>query len=276
MTSNTLESISLVLNNIRSEKPLVHHITNYVTVNDCANICLAIGGSPIMADDIEEIEDIVALASAVVLNIGTLNHRTIESMVAAGKYADARGIPVVLDPVGAGASRLRNSAAEKLLCNVKMSVIRGNMSEMKFIAGLQSSTVGVDASAADMNGGLESGISTALSVARKYHCTAAITGAVDIISDGQRVLSIQNGSSKMSSITGTGCMCSSLVGCFCGAADDMYLATAGGVLAMGVSGELSVERVGHMGSGSIRVGIIDAISQLDGATLCERAKIHES
>lgn len=229
-----------------------------------------------MADEIEEIEDIVALASAVVLNIGTLNQHTIESMVAAGKYANARHIPVVLDPVGVGASKLRNSAAERLLCDVKMSVIRGNMSEMKFIAGLQSSTIGVDASDADMNSGLESGMNTARSAARKYHCTAAITGAVDIISDGQRVMSIQNGSSMMSSITGTGCMCSSLVGCFCGAADDMYLAAAGGVLAMGVAGELSVERFGHMGSGSIRVGIIDAISQLDGETLCERAKINES
>ena len=276
MTSNTLGSISRILNELRTKKPLVHHITNYVTVNDCANVCLAIGGSPIMADEIEEIEDIVALASAVVLNIGTLNQHTIESMVAAGKYANARHIPVVLDPVGVGASKLRNSAAERLLCDVKMSVIRGNMSEMKFIAGLQSSTIGVDASDADMNSGLESGMNTARSAARKYHCTAAITGAVDIISDGQRVMSIQNGSSKMSSITGTGCMCSSLVGCFCGAADDMYLAAAGGVLAMGVAGELSVERFGHMGSGSIRVGIIDAISQLDGETLCERAKINES
>ncbi len=276
MESVTLQSIAQILQEVRANKPLVHHITNYVTVNDCANVTLAIGGSPIMADDIDEMEDIVSITSALVLNIGTLNHRTVESMLAAGRFANARHIPVILDPVGAGASTLRNETTRRLLEQVKIAVIRGNMSEIMFVAGLQSSTLGVDASDADMKGGIAKGIETAKVVALRLKCVTAITGATDIISDGRRTLTIENGSSLMSRITGTGCMCSSLVGSFCGASDDYLAAAAGGVLSMGIAGELAADVAGGKGNGSFRMAIIDAISQLDGDILSKRARLHEA
>ena len=144
-----LEKAAALLEKVREQAPLVHNITNYVTVNDCANAVLAIGGSPIMADDIGEAEDITAISSALVLNMGTLNQRTIASMLAAGKKANKMGIPVVFDPVGAGASALRNDTAKKVLEQVKISILRGNLSEISFVAGMEASTKGVDSSEKD-------------------------------------------------------------------------------------------------------------------------------
>ena len=165
------------LETLRKVVPLVHCITNYVTVNDVANVLLAIGGSPIMADEAEEVEDIVALSSALVLNMGTLNRRTIGSMLAAGKRANELGVPVVFDPVGAGASDLRNRTARELLSQVKLTVLRGNLSELSFVAGLSASTRGVDSSLADQD---KDGAQVARAVARRYGCVAAVTGAVEI------------------------------------------------------------------------------------------------
>ena len=158
MENEIVIKIGNLLNEVRNKKPLVHNITNYVTVNDCANILLAIGASPIMADDIKEAADITKISSALVINIGTLNERTIESMIASGKKANELNIPVIFDPVGAGASEFRNETTKKILEEVKISVLRGNMSEIKFISGLESSTKGVDASESDINIGNNEGI----------------------------------------------------------------------------------------------------------------------
>lgn len=276
MEKELAEKIGTMLQTVREKKPLVHHITNYVTVNDCANITLAIGASPIMADDIAEVKEITSISSALVLNIGTLNERTVQSMLAAGKTANEKGIPVVFDPVGAGASRLRNDTAERILREVKISVLRGNMSEIRFAAGLQATTKGVDASDEDLQSGAELGCSIAAKAAQKYNCVVAITGATDIITDARRTLLLGNGTALLSGVTGTGCMCTSLVASFCGAAKDNLLAAAGGILCMSIAGELAAEKAGKTGIGSFHVAILDAVSNMNAEILEERAKIREA
>jgi len=274
--NNIVSNASGLINNIREAKPLVHHITNYVTVNDCANITLAIGASPIMADDIEEVKEIIAISQALVLNIGTLNKRTIDSMLETGEKANALKIPVVLDPVGAGASELRNKTVSKLLEQINFSVIRGNMSEIRFIAGLSATTKGVDASAADLEGSMQNGIDMAKTLADKLGCVIAITGATDIISNGKQTVCIKNGHKMLSSVTGTGCMCTSLIGSACGATSDYFLAAASGILYMSVAGEIAFESTGRKGNGSFHIAVIDEISKLNAETVHRRAKIYEA
>lgn len=258
------------------KKPLVHHITNYVTVNDCANITLAIGASPIMADALEEAADITRIASALVLNMGTLNERTIPSMIAAGKAANESGVPVIFDPVGAGASDFRNKTASRILEEVKISVLRGNISEVRFLCGLSSTTKGVDASEEDAKQS-DDAIDIAKMLATRLNCVVAITGAVDVVSDGKAVTCIKNGHPMLSNLTGTGCMCSSLIGSFCGVAEGAFLeATITALLTMGIAGEIASEKAGQHGNGSFRVELHNSISKIDGQMIAERMKIDEA
>jgi hydroxyethylthiazole kinase len=275
MNHNLAVSIGALLEALHTKKPLVHHLTNYVTVNDCANIVLAIGASPIMADDRAEVEAITAISSALVLNIGTLNQRTIAAMIVAGKKANALQIPVVLDPVGAGASQLRNETTRQLLEQVQLSVLRGNMSEIRFASGLTASTHGVDASAADIEGSGPNGAQIARALAQKLQCVVAITGAIDYISDGVRCVAITNGHPMLSRVTGTGCMTTSLVGSFCGATSHYFEAAVAGVACMGIAGELAFATAGERGTGSFRTALIDSISKLDSFTFEKLAKINE-
>lgn len=210
--NQTAKNIGAMLEQVRANVPLIHNITNYVTVNDVANAVLAIGASPIMADDIGEAGDISAISSALVINMGTLNERTIASMIAAGKRANECGVPVVFDPVGAGASALRNNTALKIVSEVKLAVLRGNLSEVSFIAGLDVATKGVDSAAADEK---NDAVAVAKSVADSLGCSVAITGAIDTISDGKQTVQIRNGHPQLSKVTGTGCMTSALVGSVC-------------------------------------------------------------
>jgi hydroxyethylthiazole kinase len=264
-----------LLETLKEKKPLVHHITNYVTVNDCANITLAIGGSPVMADEPADAVDIASIAQAVVLNMGTLNARTIPAMAAAGKTANQKGVPVVFDPVGAGASGLRNETAAKLLGEVKFDIVRGNISEIRFLAGMHSHTKGVDASEADLADKSDAE-RTAKTLADKLGCVVAITGAVDVISDGVSVVTVANGVSMLGNLTGTGCMCSSLMGCFLGANPGKPLESAvAALISMGVAGEIAYEKAGALGNGSFRVALHDAVSKLNAETLEKRAKCHE-
>lgn len=256
--------------NVRKNVPLVHCITNYVTVNDVANALLACGGSPIMADDIAEVSEITSISSALVLNIGTLNQRTIASMKKAGKTANEKGIPVVLDPVGAGASSLRNETARQLVEEVRFTAIRGNLSEISFLAGLSVSTRGVDSSEADSG---NDAAAVALSAARRYGCTVAVTGAEDVITDGDRVARVRNGVPQMGKITGTGCMLSGVIGAYVGANADAFAAVTAAVASMGIAGEISYEKYGQTGTGSLRTGIIDALSQIDDQAIEQRGKI---
>ncbi|WP_394873027.1 hydroxyethylthiazole kinase [Clostridium butyricum] len=276
MNIDIAQKVVELLNRLKNKKPLIHNITNYVTVNDCANILLAIGASPIMADDLKESADITSIASALVINIGTLNERTIESMIASGKKANELNIPVVLDPVGAGASSFRNETTKRILEEIKISVLRGNMSEIKFIAGLESETKGVDASESDLKSDSDEGIRVAKSLAKRFNCTVAITGVCDIVSDGEKSVTIENGTKMLSNVTGTGCMTTALVGGYLGACEtkeDLFIAAVSGIVSMGICGEIAEERAGSIGLGSFHMAIIDAVSNLDEEDLIKRSKI---
>ena len=267
------KNVMTALEELRKKNPLVHNITNYVTVNDCANAILAIGASPIMADDINEVADITSISSAVVINIGTLSKNTISSILEAGKKANELGIPVVFDPVGAGASILRNDTTTEIIEKIKLSIIRGNLSEISFIAGLEVSTKGVDSSEADSK---NDAVSIAKSVAKKLNCVVAITGEVDIITDGETLIKIKNGHKMLSMVTGTGCMSTALAGSFAGATSDYLTAAVAGILSMGISGEISYKNYGKIGTGSFHIAIIDALSNLSPEIIRDRALLEIS
>jgi hydroxyethylthiazole kinase len=250
-----LQRIADSLLDLKNKKPLVHHITNYVTVNDCANITLAIGASPVMADDIGEVEEMVSFASSLVLNIGTLNSRSIESMIVVGKKAKEKGIPIIFDPVGVGATSLRTLTAKRIIEEVRPSVIRGNMSEIKILAGLDADIKGVDSIADEEDGEKVAGLLT-----KKLGSVIAITGKQDIIAQGDRICLIDNGHPLLSQVTGTGCMATSLIASFCGAAEDSFLGAAAGIMTMGLAGELAEQSL-HAGDGigTFRVRLFDAV-----------------
>lgn len=265
-----------ILGNVRGSTPLVHNITNYVTVNDCANILLACGGSPIMSDDEGDVEDITSICGGLNINIGTLNKNTIPSMFLAGKRSNALGHPVLLDPVGAGASRLRTETAAGLIDELKFAVIRGNISEIKALAQGSASTKGVDADEADQvnDSNIESVISFAKAFSRKTGAVIAITGATDIVTDGERVCVISNGHPMMSKITGTGCMLSAMTTAYVVANPESHFeAVCTSIIAMGLCGELAQGRLSAQdGNSSYRNYIIDAIYNLTAQQLKDGAK----
>lgn len=266
---SVMGKISGILQDVRHKKPLVHHITNYVTVTDCANITLALGGSPVMADDIGEVEEMVSFASALVLNIGTLNARTIESMLAAGRAAAKRGIPIVLDPVGVGATKLRTETAAQLISEVKPCIIRGNMSEIKLLAGMNVTIKGVDSVADEDNSRI-----IAEDLARKLSCIIAITGKQDVISNGVQTCFVDNGHEMLAKVTGTGCMTTSLVGTCCGAAQDWFSSTVAGIMMMGIAGEIAQQSLkAEDGIGTFKTRLFDNIYNLTPQTLLDRGRI---
>ena len=260
---------------VRRKNPLIHNITNYVTVNDCANMVLACGASPIMADDAAEVEDITSICAGLNINIGTLNSRTIESMLLAGKKANQLGHPVVLDPVGAGASALRTDTAFRLLREVKFTVIRGNVSEIRTLASGTGTTKGVDADVADRvtEENLDAAVAFAKRFAAENGVVAAITGAIDIVTDGNTAYCIRNGHPMMSAITGTGCQLSALTAAFVTANPDKPLeAAAAAVCAMGLAGQIAHKRLTPLdGNATYRNYIIDAIYNMTPAQLEEGA-----
>lgn len=265
-----------MLENVREKCPLIHNITNYVTVNDCANILLACGGSPIMADDVDEAEEITAICGGLNINIGTLNQRTIPAMHLAGKKANQLGHPAVLDPVGAGASNLRTKTARDLMENIQFTVIRGNISEIKTLALGAGGTRGVDADVADQvtKENLPQAVAFAKEFAKKTGAVIAITGAIDIVADGEKAFCIYNGHPMMSSITGTGCQLSAMTAAYVTANPENPLeATAAAVCAMGICGEKAHARLTEQdGNSSYRNYIIDAIFHLNGEELEKCAK----
>lgn len=265
-----------MLDNVREKCPLIHNITNYVTVNDCANILLACGGSPIMADDADEAEEITAICGGLNINIGTLNQRTIPAMHLAGRKANELGHPVVLDPVGAGASKLRTNTAKELIEDVKFTVIRGNISEIKTLALGTGGAKGVDADVADKvtKENLPHAVAFAKEFARKTGAVIAITGAIDIVADGEKAFCIYNGHPMMSSITGTGCQLSAMTAAYVAANPESPLeAAAAAVCAMGICGKKAHARLTEQdGNSSYRNYIIDAIFHLNGEELERCAK----
>ena len=265
-----------MLENVRKNCPLIHNITNYVTVNDCANVLLACGGSPIMSDDVEEVEEITSICGGLNINIGTLNQHTIPAMHKAGRKANELGHPVVLDPVGAGASVLRTQTAKDLIENVKFTVIRGNISEIKALALGEGGARGVDADVADKvtKENLVQAVSFAKEFARKTGAVIAITGAIDIVADGEKAYCIYNGHPMMSSITGTGCQLSAITAAYVTANPETPLeAAAAAVCLMGVCGEKAYERLTEQeGNATYRNYIIDTIFRLSGEELEKYAK----
>ncbi|MCY6484194.1 hydroxyethylthiazole kinase [Clostridium aestuarii] len=267
-----------LLENIKLNPPLVHNITNYVTVNDCANIVLAAGGSPLMADDVNEVEDIVSISNSLYINVGTLNTRVIESMLKAGKKANELGLPVVLDPVGVGASKLRNESVKTLIDEIDFSVIKGNMSEIKALYTNAKNTGGVDVQEDDLvdNQNIEEAIEFVKKVAKKFNCVIAVTGAIDIVTDSEKVCLIRNGHAMMSKITGTGCMTGSVIATYCASnKDNIFAVSVMAVTVMGLSGEKAYEKIVEReeGTSSFRTYLIDTVSLMDFDTLKKYAKI---
>lgn len=267
------------VDNVRASLPLVHNITNYVTVNDCANALLAIGASPIMSDEPADVEDITSICGGLTLNIGTLNERSIEGMFVAGARAGELGHPIVLDPVGAGASALRTRTAGDLLDKLPVSVIRGNMSEVKALAGGAATTRGVDVCPDDAvtEENLAASAAFARDFAAKTGAVVAITGAIDIVADAERAFAIRNGSALMGRITGAGCMLSCLCTAFAVANPNALLeAMVAAVALMGLAGQTAQGRMGGMdGNGSFRTYVLDALYRLDGDALEQGAKVEE-
>jgi hydroxyethylthiazole kinase len=267
-----------ILKNVHQKTPLIHCITNYVTVNDVANILLACGASPIMADDENDAVEITAICNALVINIGTLNERTIATMLKTGKRANELSHPVVLDPVGAGASSLRTDTTFKLLEKVKFTVIRGNISEIKTVAIGSGTTKGVDADISDAvtEKNLDETISFAKELSAKTKAIITITGAIDIVTDSNKTYIIRNGHPMMSKVSGTGCMVTAIIAAYCAANPANLLdATAAAVSAMGLAGELAYDKLVKQdaGSSSYRTYLIDALSKLDAKTLKRGGKI---
>ena len=266
-----------MLKNVKEQVPLVHCITNYVTVNDCANILLACGGSPIMADDEQEVEEITTVCDGLTINIGTLNSRTVKSMILAGKRANALGHPILLDPVGVGASALRTRTAIELLENVKFTAVRGNISEIKTLVLGSGNTKGVDANVADAvtEENRKRVIAFAGEFSRKTGAVVVITGAVDLVVGGKRAYVIRNGHPMMSKVTGTGCMLSAMMAAYLTANKGTPVqAAAAAVCAMGIAGERAYEKMlaVHGGSGSYRMFLMDEISNMNAEILDRDAR----
>ncbi|WP_346929345.1 hydroxyethylthiazole kinase [Clostridium sp.] len=269
-----------ILDIAKKTNPLVHNITNYVAANDCANITLACGGSPIMADDPEEVEEITTLSNALVMNLGTLNPRILEAMIKAGRRANKLNHPVILDPVGVGASSFRQKALKELLNTVDFQVIKGNISEIKTIGKKKTICKGVDASEIESitENNIESAISLAMQLSKDLGAIIAITGAIDIVSDKDLVYIVRNGHPSMRNITGTGCMLSSIIGVLIGANPDKPLdATVTALGIMGVCGEIAYSKIVEksQGSGSLKIHLIDCVSNVDYKILEEKIKIEK-
>ena len=264
------------IENVRKNVPLVHNITNYVTVNDVANMLLACGGSPIMSAEPEDVEDITSICGGLNINIGTLTKSSIEVMFRAGKKANELNHVILLDPVGAGASALRTNTALQLMEQLKLNVIRGNISEIKTLALGSGTTKGVDADVADAvtEETLDQAVAFVKNFAAKSGSIVAITGAIDLVSDGEKCYVIRNGRPEMGKITGTGCQLSGMMTAFLVANPDNQLeAAAAAVCTMGLAGEIGWSRMQEGdGNSTYRNRIIDAVYNMDGATLDKGAK----
>ena len=269
MTVETAVSPGAMLRAIRERKPLVHQITNYVVMNESANATLAVGALPVMAHALEEVEEMVGLADALVLNIGTLSPPWVDAMLVAGKAANERSVPVVLDPVGAGAPRYRTEAARRLLDELEVTVLRGNAGEVATLLGAQAEVRGVESIGV---GGDPAEL--AREGARRLGVVVSVTGAVDHVSDGRRVLAVANGHELLTQVTGTGCMSTAITGCFLAARSGAPLESAAAALAtLGLAAEDAARDA--RGPGTFHAGLYDALAALDPSTLDSRSRIDE-
>lgn len=249
---NLSEKAALNLDAVKKNKPLIHNITNYVVMNYTANALLAMGASPVMAHATNEVEQMVSFAGALVLNIGTLDNDWIDSMIIAGKKATALKTPIILDPVGSGATSLRTDSAKKIINETKISVIRGNASEILSLKNSDSKTKGVDSIHS-----VEDASNTAKMLAGELQTTLAITGPVDLITDGDRTVHVSNGHPLMSCVTGTGCTASAIIGAFLSVDNDPFSATVTALAFFGLAGEVAGEKA--QAPGSFMIEMLDAL-----------------
>jgi hydroxyethylthiazole kinase len=258
-----------LLSKVRAEKPLIHHITNWVTINDCANMTRAFGALPVMSHAKEESSEMASLASALVLNIGTLDKAIIESMILAGKSANKKGIPVILDCVGVGATKFRDETAREILKKIRVDIIKGNSSEIARISGLDVKTKGVEASKID-----EDLNKIAIIVSKNNNnSTVVITGKEDIVTDGKKLFIIKNGHEMMGSIVGTGCMATSVIASFCAIEKDYCIASVGALVSYEIAGELASKK--SRGPGSFKVNLFDEVSNLNEIKIKGMAKVEQ-
>ena len=262
----TLQTLANLLSTIRAKRPLIHHITNAVTANDCANVTLSIGAAPVMAEAPEEAGEMVSMADALVLNIGTLSHQQVISMLNAGYAANARGIPVILDPVGAGATKMRTESARLLLDKIQIAVLKGNIGEIGVLAGVEGKVRGVDSWG--LNG---DPIKIGKEYARQTDVTVAVSGAADIVTDGNRVVLVENGHPMMDRLTGTGCMVASLVGAFAAVCSDQVTSSVAAFAAFGIAGERAAQKTS--GPYSFRTALMDEIAALQPEDLMQNASV---
>jgi hydroxyethylthiazole kinase len=251
---------------IRDQHPLIHHITNFVVMNDTANATLAIGALPVMAHAKEEVAEMVGAAGALVLNPGTLTPEWVEAMLIAGKRANELGVPIVYDPVGVGATKLRNETGQKFLDQLRLSVIRGNSGEVGALAGAGGTVKGVE-SVEDV----KDPTAVAKMLAQKYNTVVAITGKRDIVSDGTRVFGVDNGHVMLKTITGTGCMSTTMVAAFCAVEKDYLVAATAALACYGLAAQRAARRA--KAPGSFRAALLDAIYQLTPAQIQAGVKV---
>ena len=254
---NSQEDINIpkILETLRKTRPIIHHITNYVTVNDCANVTLAIGAAPVMAHAKEEVAEMTSISSALVLNIGTLDSDQIESMLISGKTANEKNIPIILDPCGAGATILRTESAKKLISNLKITIIKGNAGEIGTLAEIEAEVHGVE------SGGLKgSEKQAAQSLAKKTGSTVVITGKTDIVADTKSIYTIENGSPMTGKITGGGCMAASLIASFVAIEKDNIKAAVSALTCFGIAQELAEKQ--SKGPMDYRNNLFDELSNL--------------
>lgn len=258
-----------IFEDIHTKRPLIHHITNSVTINDCANITLCIGASPVMAHAHEEVADMTACANALVLNIGTLDPYQVESMHIAAKSAEKHGIPIILDPVGAGATSYRTKVAQDLIDTYQIAVIKGNIGEIGTLAGAEAKMRGVDATS--FSGEPDH---IAMQLAQAKDTVVAITGAVDIVADANCLIFVENGTKAMGTISGTGCMVSSLVGSCAAVSSDFLAGATTALCAFGIAGEHAAMHAA--GPISFKTHLFDALANLTSDTLFKEEKIRQA
>jgi len=259
---DVLEKGGTILGLIKDKKPLIHQITNYVSCNDCANITLALGASPIMSEDAEEVEEIVSKSSALLINIGMLTKDTLKSMILAGKKANSLNIPVVLDPVGVAASNFRKSSIEKLLKEINFSVIKGNLSEVKSLCGLKTNSKGVDSEENEEGiDYIKEGKALAEALSYKLNSVICITGKIDIICYKDICYAVENGHSIMSKVTAMGCMMGAVIATLASITKEHLISTLIAVTLLGICGELAEREIkkGIEGSGTFKIKFLDQI-----------------